>query len=111
MRSAHFDGNSHRSCAVRFPHLREAFFPILRGLIEPWERVQRHLGGPGIFDHLCIGEPDMPKAVRVSTQFTASTASSEKPESHPLVSIALFSGIGLLVSLIAVILGVSGVWY
>jgi len=49
----------------------------------------------------------MPKAVRVSTQFAASTASSEKSESHPLVSIALFSGIGLLT---AVILGVSGVW-
>jgi hypothetical protein len=51
----------------------------------------------------------MPKAVRVSTQIPASTASS-KSESHPLVSIALFSGIGLLISLIAVILGVSGVW-
>jgi hypothetical protein len=53
----------------------------------------------------------MPKAVRVSTQIPASTASSEKSQSHPLVSIALFSGIGLLISLIAVILGVSGVWY
>jgi len=52
----------------------------------------------------------MAKAVRVSTQIPASTASSEKSESHPLVSIALFSGIGLLISLIAVILGVSGVW-
>jgi hypothetical protein len=52
----------------------------------------------------------MPKAVRVSTQIPASTASSEKSDGHPLVSIALFSGIGLLVSLIAVIFGVSGVW-
>jgi hypothetical protein len=52
----------------------------------------------------------MPKAVRVSTQIPASTASSQKSESHPLVSIALFSEIGLLISLIAVILGVSGVW-
>jgi hypothetical protein len=51
----------------------------------------------------------MPKAVRVSTQISASATSSEKSESNPLVSIALFSGIGLLVSLIAVILGVSGV--
>ena len=50
----------------------------------------------------------MPKAARISAH--ASTASSEKSESHPLVSIALFSGNGLLVSLIAMLLGVSGVW-
>jgi hypothetical protein len=86
------------------------YFSILRRFIEPRERVQRPLGGPGIFDHLCIGEPDMPKAVRVSTQIAASTASSEKSDSHPLVSIALFSGLGLLISLTAVLLGVSGVW-
>jgi hypothetical protein len=53
----------------------------------------------------------MPKAIRISTQIAASTASSEKSESHPLVAIALFSGMGLLMSLVAVILGVSGVWY
>jgi hypothetical protein len=59
----------------------------------------------------------MPKAAaRISAQFPASTASSpskssEKSESHPLVSIALFSGIGLLVSLIAVIWRVQGVWF
>jgi hypothetical protein len=53
----------------------------------------------------------MPKAVHVSTQIPASTASSEKSEGHPLVAIALFSGIGLLISLTAVLLGVSGVWY
>jgi hypothetical protein len=52
----------------------------------------------------------MPKAVRVSTHIAGSTASSEKSESHPLVSIALFSGIGLLISLVVVLLGVSGVW-
>jgi hypothetical protein len=51
----------------------------------------------------------MPKAARISAQVPASTASSEKSES--LVSIALFSGIGLLLSLIAILLGASGVWY
>jgi hypothetical protein len=86
------------------------YFPIVQRSIEPWQWVPRHPGGPGIFDHLYIGEPDMPKAVRVSTPIPASTASSEKSDSHPLVSIALFSGVGLLVSLIVVILGVSGVW-
>jgi len=51
----------------------------------------------------------MPKAARVSVPVL--TASSEKSETHPLVSIALFSGIGLLLSLIAILLGASGVWY
>lgn len=53
----------------------------------------------------------MPKAARISVQLPASSAASEKSRSHPLVAIALFSGIGLLVSLIAMIMGVSGVWY
>jgi hypothetical protein len=59
----------------------------------------------------------MPKVARIavkipaSTALPASTASSEKSESNTFVSIALFSGIGLLVSLIAVLLGVSGVWF
>ena len=53
----------------------------------------------------------MPKAVRVSTPIAASRVSSEKSDGHPLVSIALFSGVGLLISPIVVLLGVSGVWY
>jgi hypothetical protein len=53
----------------------------------------------------------MPKAARISAQIPASTISSEKSESHPLVSIAIFSGIGLLVSLIAILMGVQGAWY
>jgi hypothetical protein len=53
----------------------------------------------------------MPKAARISARIPASTASSEKSESHPLVSIALFSGIGLLVSLVAILTGVQGAWY
>jgi hypothetical protein len=96
-------------CSV--PSSPGRIFQFCAGSIEPWAGVPRPPEGPGIFDRLCIGEPDMPKAARVSTQFPASTASSEKSQSHPLVSIALFSGIGLLISLIAVLLGVSGVWY
>jgi len=53
----------------------------------------------------------MPKIIRISAPIPASTASSQKSDSHQFVSIALFSGIGLLVSLIVMILGVSGVWY
>jgi hypothetical protein len=59
----------------------------------------------------------MPKVARIagkipaSTALPASTASSEKSDNNTFVSIALFSGLGLLVSLIAVLLGVSGVWF
>jgi hypothetical protein len=51
----------------------------------------------------------MPKAARISTSAPVSSA-SESSDSVQFISIALFSGIGLLISLIAVILGVQGVW-
>jgi hypothetical protein len=53
----------------------------------------------------------MSKAVRVSTPIPASRISSRESDSHQLVSIALFSGIGLLVSLVAVLFGVQGMWF
>jgi len=53
----------------------------------------------------------MPKAARISAPISTPTASSAKSNHSPLVSIALFSGIGLLVSLLAVLMGVSGAWY
>lgn len=43
----------------------------------------------------------MPKAVRA-------TAASTKPDDSPLATIALFCGIGLLVSLVAMMAGVLG---
>ena len=52
----------------------------------------------------------MPKAVRVAA-IAPSTAASNKSESNDLVSIALFCGIGLLVSLVAILMGVQGAWY
>jgi len=51
----------------------------------------------------------MPKAVRASPPVTAST-SSKKPDDNPLATIALFCGIGLLVSLVAMMAGVQGAW-
>jgi hypothetical protein len=67
------------------------------------------------------GEPDMPKAARISAAISASSASSkssesvssssEQSEGHPLVSIALFCGIGLLVSLVSILVGLQGGWY
>jgi hypothetical protein len=53
----------------------------------------------------------MTKATRVAVSIPASPASSDKSESHPLVWIGLFCGIGLLVSLISILTGVQGAWY
>ena len=53
----------------------------------------------------------MPKAARISAPVLASAASSEKSESSAFASIALFSAIGLLVSLVAILLGMPDVWY
>jgi hypothetical protein len=57
----------------------------------------------------------MPKATRAAVSIpvseTSSSSSSEASEGHPLVWIALFSGIGLLASLIAMLTGVQGVWW
>jgi hypothetical protein len=52
----------------------------------------------------------MPTAVRSSTSVPASRA-SQKSDNAQFVSIALFAGIGLLISLVAVIFGVQGAWY
>lgn len=52
----------------------------------------------------------MPKAARIATPIKVSSA-SEKADTAQLVTVALFSGIGLLISLVAVILGIQGVWF
>ena len=53
----------------------------------------------------------MPTAVRVSTSIPASKdVASRQSDHHQLISIAIFSGLGLFVSLVAVLLGVQGVW-
>jgi hypothetical protein len=52
----------------------------------------------------------MPKGVRGSRMVTAS-ASSKKPDDSPLATIALFCGVGLLVSLVAMLASVEDAWY
>jgi hypothetical protein len=52
----------------------------------------------------------MPKAARISTSVSVSST-SENSDRNQFVSIAIFSGIGLLISLVAVIMGVQGAWY
>jgi hypothetical protein len=53
----------------------------------------------------------MPKAARIARPLRASTAASEKSEGRPLIIVALFCGVGLLLSLIAIIMGVPAAWY
>ena len=53
----------------------------------------------------------MPTAIRVSTPISASTDASKKSDSNQFVSIALFCGLGLLISLVAVLFGVQGAWF
>jgi hypothetical protein len=57
----------------------------------------------------------MPKAARLPTSVPAASESesseSENPASSQLVTVALFSGIGLLISLVAVICGIQGAWF
>jgi hypothetical protein len=52
----------------------------------------------------------MPKAARISTS-AARTSSSTNSDSVQFISVALFSGIGLLISLVAVLAGVNGYWF
>ena len=56
-------------------------------------------------------EPDMPKGVRIVASLPASKISSRKSDGHPLVTIALFSGLGLLVTFIAILCGMQGAWF
>jgi hypothetical protein len=56
----------------------------------------------------------MPTAIRVSTPISKSDSESDvskKSDSHQFVSIALFSAVGLLISLAVVLFGVQGVWF
>ncbi len=56
----------------------------------------------------------MPKAARIAPLIKVSSTSTSKSENADMaefVTVALFSGIGLLVSLVAVIFGVQGVWF
>jgi hypothetical protein len=60
----------------------------------------------------------MPKAARIISPISApriftedSAVPAKRSDTSELIGVALFSGIGLLVSLVAVILGVQGAWF
>jgi hypothetical protein len=63
----------------------------------------------GVFRTYFLLEPDMPNGAPIS--FPASKISSQKSDGHPLISIAIFSGVGLLASLIEILCGVQAVWF
>jgi hypothetical protein len=72
----------------------------------------------GFFDHDLPGEFQMPNIelqnmIRIARKYPApaSSVSSDRFDLSELPSIALFSGIGLLVSLVAVLSGMQGYWY
>ena len=52
----------------------------------------------------------MPKAAHIAKPIAA-TSASENSDSAQFVSIAIFSGLGLLISLVAVLMGVQGAWF
>jgi hypothetical protein len=91
---------------VRRTYFRETAFRL-----EPLSQVPRHFGWAGNIFQTNELEPDMSKVVRVSPSIPASQVSSRASDNHQLISIALFSGIGLLISLVAVLLGVQGMWF
>jgi hypothetical protein len=75
-------------------------------------RAAQTLFRAGNFFTIPFGEIDMPKATRVSLSLpVAPISTSDTSEGHPLVWISLFCGIGLLVSLVAILTGVQGVLF
>jgi hypothetical protein len=55
-------------------------------------------------------ERDMSKATRIAASIPVSST-SPKSDDHPLASVALLSGVGLLASLVAILMGVQIAWY
>lgn len=63
-------------------------------------------------------EPAMPKAARIFSSISAprlhidrSAIPAQRFDPSELSGVAIFSGIGLFISLVAVILGVQGAWF
>jgi hypothetical protein len=109
-------GASKGGCAGRFSHPQDVFEKTFRDALNLSVRCTDSFTGRGHKTHL--REPVMPKAARVPSSISEPRIYTEKSaipakqsDSHQLVAVALFSGIGLLISLVAVILGVQGLWF
>ena len=97
-------------CAGRFRSSCGRIFAMRANALNLRRSAETFLWA-GILTSTCIGEPTCRKPLVISTPFAATSASPKKSDNAQLVSIALFSGIGLLVSLVAILMGVQGVWY
>ncbi|MET4278631.1 MULTISPECIES: hypothetical protein [unclassified Bradyrhizobium] len=60
----------------------------------------------------------MPKAARIISPISApriytenTTVPAKRSDTSEFIGVALFAGIGLFVSLVAVILGIQGAWF
>ncbi|PPQ16920.1 hypothetical protein GA0061098_104227 [Bradyrhizobium shewense] len=60
----------------------------------------------------------MPKAARIFSSISApriytenSTVPAKRSDTSELIGVVLFAGIGLFISLVAVILGMQGAWF
>jgi hypothetical protein len=85
----------------------EYFEPLLRRE----DTFLGHYSGHYFLFYCALGEPDMPKNARVAVAARTSAVAPAQSDSSQLVTIALFSGIGLLASLIAILMGVPIVGY
>jgi hypothetical protein len=72
--------------------------------------MQRHPIGLAFFRTYGL-EPDMSKAVRFTASIPVSDAASRDSKHNEFAPIAIFSGLGLLISLVAVLCGVQGAWF
>jgi hypothetical protein len=88
----------------------KTYFLELPQYVEPLLQLRR-LPKRLDFDHRRVRRAYMPKAAHIARPLRASTAASEKSEGRPLIIVALFCGVGLLLSLIAIIMGVPAAWY
>jgi hypothetical protein len=95
--------------------VRWTYFLTPGSVIEPWlwpERLSRGLD----ISRVDLKEAGMTKVLRFPASISTSpissdTSPSKKPRHDVFVSVALFSAIGLLASLVAILFGQPGAWY
>jgi hypothetical protein len=100
----------HNAVALFVPVTSRTYFMELARCFEPLRQCDDILIGRD-FDQPFLEKLNMPKAARIAVKVPASSVLSENSGGSQFVTIALFSGTGLLMSLIAIIAGIQGGWY
>lgn len=101
-------GFFHRLCA-RVPSSCGRIFVVGANSLNLRRRCEDISKGPGLLTTSLL-EGVMTKAARIKSSLRASSTSGDSDHTQ-LISIALFSGIGLLISLVAVLMGIQGAWF